>query len=152
MRAPEVYLGQPCTTPCQIWACAALLLCWLQPDVLGASGNTGGELLRNAWCISKLKRLFPAWNDLPTVDDPVTKADFQVTDMFLAELEQDKAHPILQDVLPLDRQMEKMGLLPELRDLLRSMFVLDPDARPSASQVLASRELWALKEAVTGME
>jgi serine/threonine protein kinase len=72
--------------------------------------------------------------------------------MFLEELEQDKAHPILQDILPLERQMEKMGLLPELRDLLRSMFVLDPDARPSASQVLASRELRALKEAVTGME
>jgi serine/threonine protein kinase len=70
--------------------------------------------------------------------------------MFLEELEQ--AHPILQDILPLERQMEKMGLLPELRDLLRSMFVLDPDARPSASQVLASRELRALKEAVTGME
>jgi hypothetical protein len=139
-----------------MWSCAALLLVWLQPGILGPYGNTGGELLRNSWCMAKLKRLFPAWRyDLPVVDDDaVLRAEVQVIGMFLEELEEGngEAHPILRNILPLEAEMERMGLMAELRDLLRFMFVVDPEARPTASQVLASRELRALKDAVAGLE
>ncbi|PWY91601.1 hypothetical protein BO94DRAFT_555414 [Aspergillus sclerotioniger CBS 115572] len=32
MRAPEVYLGAPCTEPSQVWAIAAMILEWVKPD------------------------------------------------------------------------------------------------------------------------
>jgi hypothetical protein len=35
MRAPEVWQGQPCTEPSQVWALAAMLLCWMKPGILG---------------------------------------------------------------------------------------------------------------------
>lgn len=35
MRAPEVFLGHACAEPSQVWAVAAVLLCW------GKSGSTG---------------------------------------------------------------------------------------------------------------
>ncbi|KAI1502223.1 hypothetical protein F5X99DRAFT_408402 [Biscogniauxia marginata] len=36
MRAPEVFLGEACTEPSQVWAVAAMMLCWIKPHVLGA--------------------------------------------------------------------------------------------------------------------
>jgi hypothetical protein len=48
--------------------------------------------------------------------------------------------------------MNRMGLLPELKDLLRFLCVTDPDARPSAAQVLASEQLRALRKALSDMK
>jgi hypothetical protein len=129
-----------------------MLLCWMKPDVLGISGNSSGALLRNSWCIAKLRRLFPDWSALPC-DHHLLKAertaDFAVSTMFL---EEGDANPVLQDILPLEQEMNRMGLLPELKDLLRFLFVTDPDARPSAAQVLASEQLRALRKALSDMK
>ncbi|PWY66567.1 hypothetical protein BO83DRAFT_451749 [Aspergillus eucalypticola CBS 122712] len=35
MHAPEVFLGHACAKPSQVWAVAAMLLCWINPGVLG---------------------------------------------------------------------------------------------------------------------
>jgi len=67
-------------------------------------------------------------------------------------LEEGDAHPLLQDILPLDHEMDRMGLLPELKDLLRFLFVTGPDARPSAAQVLASQQLRALRKVLSAMK
>ncbi|XHF99305.1 hypothetical protein AWENTII_002812 [Aspergillus wentii] len=66
MRAPEVFLGQACTEPSQVWAVAAMLLCWIKPDVLGV-WDCPHYLVNEAWCMAKIKRLFPEWN-IPTPD------------------------------------------------------------------------------------
>jgi serine/threonine protein kinase len=147
MRAPEVYRGLPCTYASQVWACAAMLLGWLKPGILGPHG-VPGNLMRNSWCVAKLKRLFPDWND-PPIDDLFTfrKANFIISEMWLKQ-----SPPILKAILPLEEEMERMGLLPELRDVLRLMFVTDPEKRPTAAQVLASGQLRALNEAVSRME
>ncbi|CAI7660722.1 unnamed protein product [Penicillium palitans] len=58
MRAPEVFLGEPCTEPSQVWAVAAMLLCWIKPGLLGAWGSPL-DLINEAWSMAKIKRLFP---------------------------------------------------------------------------------------------
>ena len=58
MRAPEVFLGQKCTGTSQVWAVAAMLLCWIRPNVLD-SADSPHFLLNEAWCVAKIKRLLP---------------------------------------------------------------------------------------------
>lgn len=63
MRAPEVFLGKACTEPSQVWAVAAMLLCWLKPGVLGV-WDSPYPLINEAWSIVKIQRLFPHWETL----------------------------------------------------------------------------------------
>ncbi|KAK0114848.1 hypothetical protein ONS96_013330 [Cadophora gregata f. sp. sojae] len=67
MRAPEVFLGQACTEPSQVWAVAAMLLCWIKPGILG-TWDSPHFLIDEAWSMAKIKRLFPSW-DLPNPDE-----------------------------------------------------------------------------------
>lgn len=145
MRAPEVFQGRPCTHASQVWACAALLLVWMEPSILGRSGHNRGTLFHNSWSIAKLRRLFPNWNG-PPLKGHRRAAEFQVADEFIKELP-----PMIGGILSLEDEMQKMGLLPELEDMLRFLFVTDPDARPSAAQVLESDQLRALKKALSCM-
>ncbi|KAE8154171.1 hypothetical protein BDV25DRAFT_136098 [Aspergillus avenaceus] len=139
MRAPEVFLGQACTEPSQVWAVAALLLCWIKPGVLG-TWKSPHPLLREAWCMAKIKRLFPDWN-IPTSDEVGShslKAAVDSASYFSKELID------LRAISPFGE--ETQGVMPrELRDLLRSMFVANPVERPSASAVLASEEFRAFE-------
>jgi hypothetical protein len=50
---------------------------------------------------------------------------------------------MIEEILPLEDETQTMDLLPELRDVLRSLLVTDPARRPSAAQVLASGQLRA---------
>ncbi|CRL23802.1 Serine/threonine-protein kinase DCLK [Penicillium camemberti] len=119
MRAPEVFLGEPCTEPSQVWAVAAMLLCWIKPGLLGAWGSPL-DLINEAWSMAKIKRLFPQW-EIPT-------------------LEMVKEVPALQAILPFDGETKKVDMPQQLRDLLRYILVPNPKKRPSASSVLASKE------------
>ncbi|KAF1991508.1 hypothetical protein K402DRAFT_126811 [Aulographum hederae CBS 113979] len=67
MRAPEVFVGQPCTEPSQVWAVAAMLLCWIKAGVMG-QWDSPHWLIDDAWCMAKIKRLFPDWK-IPTPDE-----------------------------------------------------------------------------------
>ncbi|KAK4861534.1 hypothetical protein LT330_003569 [Penicillium expansum] len=71
MRAPEVFLGQACTEPSQVWAVAAMLLCWIKPGVLGMWGSYH-PLINVPWSMAKVKRLFPDWN-IPTPDEDLLR-------------------------------------------------------------------------------
>lgn len=48
--------------------------------------------------------------------------------------------PELQEILPLEKELQEMEMPQQLRDLLHLMLVVDPSKRPSALFVLASRE------------
>ncbi|RAL00462.1 uncharacterized protein BO80DRAFT_425626, partial [Aspergillus ibericus CBS 121593] len=144
MRAPEVFLGQPCTAPSGVWAIAAMLLCWIKPGILGV-WDSPHPFINEAWCMAKIKRLFPHWETpgSDTIDDPLLKAAL------------DSAHrlgegaPELQAILGLDAELQRVGIPEQLRDLLRFMLVVDPVQRPSAFSVLTSKELKALEKVVS---
>ncbi|KAJ5511810.1 hypothetical protein N7453_003913 [Penicillium expansum] len=71
MRAPEVFLGQACAEPSQVWAVAAMLLCSIKPGVLGMWGSYH-PLINVPWSMAKVKRLFPDWN-IPTPDEDLLR-------------------------------------------------------------------------------
>ncbi|KAJ5789867.1 uncharacterized protein N7518_006878 [Penicillium psychrosexuale] len=117
MRAPEVYLGQACAEP------------------------SYHPFLNEAWSIVKIKRLFPEW-DIPTpdeVDGHFVKAVVNCAQSMT------ETEPKLQEILSFDEETKTLEISDQLRDLLRFMLVPDPVNRPSASSVLASRELRAFE-------
>lgn len=141
MRAPEVFLGQTCTGPSQVWAVAAMLLCWIKPNVLGKA-DSPHSLVDAAWCMAKIKRLFPDW-ELPTpneVNGPVLQAAVKAA----RRMSQEEA--LMQAILPFQEEMQKVEMPQQLRDLLGLMLVTNPDKRPSASAVLASTEFRAFEK------
>lgn len=140
MRAPEVFLGQPCTKLSQVWAVAALLLCWIKPGVLGA-WDSPHPLINDAWCMAKLRRLFPEWH-IPTpeqVQRPTLKSAVESAVL----LSEDEDGP--RWIAPFAEETEKFEMPDQLRDLLRLMLVVDSRQRPSASAVLESKEFKAFQ-------
>lgn len=145
MRAPEVFLGQACTEPSQVWALAAMLLCWIKPGILG-EWDSPHPLINEAWCMAKFKRLFPDWN-IPTPEEVTghsLKAAVGAADTLSKEV------PELQAISPFYEETGEVAMPRQLKDLLRFMFVLDPNRRPSASSVLASRELRDFEDLLDG--
>ncbi|KAI3299492.1 hypothetical protein DTO002I6_1719 [Penicillium roqueforti] len=140
MRAPEVYLGQACAEPSQVRAVAAMFLCWIKPGVLGMWGSYH-PFLNEAWSIVKIKRLFPEW-DIPTPDEVDGHLIKTVVNCAQSMTE---TEPKLQEFLPFDEETKTLEISDQLRDLLRFMLVPDPVKMPSASSVLASRELQAFE-------
>ncbi|KAK3327698.1 hypothetical protein B0T19DRAFT_422546 [Cercophora scortea] len=144
MRAPEVFLGQACAEPSQVWAVAATVLCWVMPGVLGVH-DCPHFLINEAWCMAKIKRLFPDWN-LPSpeeVDGLVLQGAVQTARRISEE------EPEFQATPPFEEETQKVEMPQQLRELLRLMLVPDPSRRPSASSVLASSEFQALDKLVT---
>lgn len=141
MRAPEVFLGQACTKPSQVWAVAAMLLCWIKPGVLGV-WDSPHPLVNEAWCMAKIKRLSPHWNILTPneVEDHSLKAAVDSAACFSKEA------PDLQAILPFDEETQKVEMPQQLRDLLRFILVANPAKRPSAASVLASGEFQAFEK------
>ena len=135
MRTPEVFLGNACTEPSQVWAVAAMLLCWIKPGVLGV-WDSPHPLLNEAWSMAKIQRLFPHWEIPPPeiVKDDILKAAVDCARSLC------KKTPELLAILPLDEETKRVEMPQQLRDLLRFILVPDPKARPSASSVLASTE------------
>ncbi|KAJ5950472.1 uncharacterized protein N7479_008885 [Penicillium vulpinum] len=140
MRAPEVFLGEACAGPSQVWAVAAMLLCWIKTGVLGM-WDSPHPLLNMPWSMAKIKRLFPNWK-IPTPDE--VNGHFLKASLNIA-VNLGKCVPELQAILPFDKETKTMEMPNQLRDLLRFMLVHDPGKRPSASSVLASRELRAFE-------
>lgn len=140
MRAPEVFLGQPCNKLSQVWAVAALLLCWIKPGVLGAR-DSPHPLINEAWCMAKLRRLFPGWH-IPTpeqVERPTLRSAVESAIL----LSEDDEGP--QWIAPFEKETQKLKMPDQLRDLLRFMLAVDPRQRPSASAVLESKEFKAFQ-------
>ncbi|KAJ6126017.1 hypothetical protein N7471_010510 [Penicillium samsonianum] len=144
MRAPEVFLGKPCTEPSQVWAVAAMLLCWVKPGVLGA-WDSPHPLINEAWSMAKIQRLFPHW-EIPTPE--MVKGDTLKVALNSAQ-SLSKQMPELQAILPFEEETKKVEMPRQLRDLLRFILVPDPKIRPSASFVLASREFRKFEKYVT---
>ncbi|PYI09520.1 hypothetical protein BO78DRAFT_427446 [Aspergillus sclerotiicarbonarius CBS 121057] len=91
--------------------------------------------MEEAWCMVKLKRLFPDWY-IPAPKE-VQGIDLQNTVYAVAGLSSDG--DLLQRISPLEEELKKLGLARELTDLLVYMLVLDPRKRPSVREVLGSR-------------
>lgn len=143
MRAPEVFLGEACYGPAQVWAIAAMVLVWMKRKVLGSS-DSPHFILNHSWSMAKIKRLCPDWQ-LPHPDQVKShalKAALKACERMSREEE-----PMLE-ISPLMEEMQKMEIPKPLRDLLYTMFVVDPEARPSASDVLASKEFHAFEQSV----
>ncbi|KAJ5795040.1 hypothetical protein N7457_001639 [Penicillium paradoxum] len=144
MRAPEVFLGEACTESSQVWAVAAMLLCWIKPGVLGA-WDSPHPLINEAWSIAKIQRLFPHW-EIPTLE--MVKGDTLKVAVNSAQSLSIEV-PELQAILPFDEETKKVDMPQKLRDLLRFILVPDPEKRPSASTVLASREFRDFEHSVS---
>ncbi|KAK4108828.1 kinase-like protein [Canariomyces notabilis] len=151
MRAPEVFLGFPCTTKSQVWSCAASLLFWLKPSLLGSSSDDGDglrgsciDVLPTPWCLAKLRRLFPAWRDRPVAGDVRRKAEWALSEDHLEELPAP-----LKRIGCLEEEMGRLGMVRELRGVMGLMLVTDPKERFGPREVLASGEMRALREVVS---
>ena len=138
MRAPEVFLGHACTGLSQVWAAAAMLLCWIKPGILG-KWDSPHFLLDKAWSMAKIKRLFPKWN-IPTSDE--VKGDTLRATVKCAR-RMSREEPVLQAILSFEEEIKTVEVPQQLTDLLRLMLVTDPAKRLSASSVLASKEFQA---------
>ncbi|KAB8215211.1 hypothetical protein BDV33DRAFT_195434 [Aspergillus novoparasiticus] len=137
------YLGQPCKEPSQVWAVATMLLCWIKPGILG-TWDSPHPLINEAWCMAKIKRLFPHWR-IPTPNE-VTRAILKAAVKSASYFS--KAVPELQVNLPFDQEIQKVEMPQQLSDLLRFMLVVNPVDRPSPSSVLASREFRSFEKLV----
>jgi serine/threonine protein kinase len=120
-----------------------MLLCWIRPDVIGIT-DSPHWLLNAAWCMAKIRRLFPDW-ELPMPDE-VEKPILQVAVRIARRISQEEL-PV-KEILPIQEEMQKIEMPQQLRDLLGLMLVTNPDKRPSASAVLASNEFRAFGELV----
>ncbi|OJD12621.1 hypothetical protein ACJ73_09319 [Blastomyces percursus] len=141
MRAPEVWQGQPCTQPSQVWALAAMLLCWMKPGILGTWGCPS-PIIRESWCIAKLMRLFPSWT-VPPLDNDVRQCEFNLAKALI-----DDPPSALEKISVLQDELRKVDMPIELMNLLHFMLIVNSDERPSAFHVLASKEFLALEKAV----
>jgi len=143
MRAPEVYLDHTCTEPSQVWAVAAMLLCWIKPSVLGVH-DSPHSMLNEAWAMAKIKRLFPNWSLPPPEEVPreVLRTAIRIARRISRE------EPEMQNILALEEETQKVEMPQQLRDLLGLMLVVDPSVRPSASDVLTSNEFRELEKLV----
>ncbi|RMD44479.1 hypothetical protein DV735_g752, partial [Chaetothyriales sp. CBS 134920] len=143
LRAPEVWLGLPCTKPSQVWAIGAITLCFLKPGILGEhDAPEPRPQTFPIWSIAKLGRLFPEWDLQP--HNSVTDNQILIpVELAQKLLRQPRAG--LGKILPFE------DLPRGLMDLLRFMLVLKPDRRPSASDVLASKQYQAFKQFVRNM-
>lgn len=136
MRAPEVFEGRPCVHRSQVWACAAMLLSWMKPGILGTAGNTN-PLFHNSWCIAKIRQLFPDWRPSP-INDSVIQAEFKLSEELIEDFTE------IRNVSSLENEMQTVFMLPEVSDLLRRLFVVDSEKRLSAEEALKSNEFLAL--------
>lgn len=91
-----------------------------------------------AWCIAKLMRLFPDWTD-PSVTTDVHQCEFDLAKAYITENELG-----IVKIGPLEVELQMVEMLPELRNLLLRLFVVDPKERLSAAKVLVSEEYLAL--------
>ena len=92
--------------------------------------------------MAKIKQLFPHWN-VPTPGEDsghILKTAVKSAGSLRVKV------PELQAILPFEEETKKVEMPQQLRDLLRFMLVPDLARRPSASSVLASRELQAFEK------
>ena len=150
MRAPEVYQGLGCYHGSTVWALFATLICWIQPGVFGASESIH-PLFNEIWSIARLMRLFPDWTGTPD-DNEIRQSEFSCAKSLSELHDPDKPDEKLIKVSTLDNEMQNMGIPQELRALFRRVFIVDPKARPSAAEVLESKEFLALEEAASASQ
>lgn len=117
-----------------------MLLCWIKPGILGA-GDSPRPFIDEAWCMAKIKRLFPDW-DVPAPEE-VERRTLQSAVEFAVRFSEEESVP--RAISPFGEETQKVKIPEQLRQLFRSMLAVDPGQRPSASEVLASRELLALQ-------
>lgn len=90
------------------------------------------------WCIAKLMRLFPSWTNPPVTDD-IHQCQVNLAKAYINDNE-----PEIVKISPLKNELWSVDMLPELRNLLLRLFVVDPNERLSPAEVLVSEEYLAL--------
>ncbi|PGH03753.1 serine/threonine protein kinase [Blastomyces parvus] len=148
MRAPEVWQVETCDEPAQVWAVAAMLLVWMKPALLGASGCPWWPF-DEVWSIMKLIALFPAWDvpPAPPLKDNTRQEEFKTAKAWADDPELREFYPAC-----LEDELRMLDTMAEIKDVLRLMFVVNPAERPSAADVLVSKEFSALEEALVRMK
>jgi len=112
---------------------------------LERQGNNYG-FPSESWCITKLMLLFPGWTGPPD-DNKVRQCGFRLAELLTVDNNSHKPDEKPVRVSSLEDEMQDMGIEPVLINLFRYLFVVDPKARPSAAEALASKEFLALKKA-----
>ena len=139
-RAPEVYRGFACSHRSDVWALAVTVVELFNSDLFGFS-DMDCNVPVEGWCIAKLMLLFGG--DLgPLADNDAIEKVFKLGRL-LAEWV-DKGERVVK-VSSLEEEMQKMDMPQALKVLMKYLFVVDPDNRPSAAQALASKELRAFE-------
>lgn len=130
MRAPEVWRGLACLHQSEIWALAAMLLVWMNPGILGASG-INGYITVPIWSIAKLMLLFPGWKEPPS-NRGFCRDEFEIAELLSNEPDSERPGKKRVEVASLEEEMRNMLLPMALQDLLRVLLVPEPEMRPSA--------------------
>lgn len=99
------------------------------------------NVIVDGWCLAKLMLLFGG--DLgPLADIDVVEKCFKLARL-LAECV-DEGERVIK-VSSFEEEMQSMDMPQALKSLLRYLFIVDADKRPSAAQALASHELRAFE-------
>ncbi|PWY81600.1 hypothetical protein BO94DRAFT_470166 [Aspergillus sclerotioniger CBS 115572] len=130
-RAPETHFYEFCTSASQLWSVGATLLSWINPFLLNYARCPTPEMIP-ALCMSKLKRLFPEWY----IPDP---GQLELNNVVKVDLD---------CIAPFETQLTSLGVPREITDVLALMMIIDPKKRPSAKEVLESREMRKLERFV----
>ena len=137
LRAPEVYEGFPCVSRSSVWACAAMMLCWLKPGILG-DHDQPYDMPSEPWCIAKLMRFFPDGNWNPS-DEKIPQLGFKIARQLVQR-------PELQVFEPLSSSLKQEEIPREWSEFLLSLLVIEVEKRPTAKEALSSREYMALAQ------
>lgn len=129
-----------------------MLLCWIKPGILGSYGCKY-SYEEEPWSIAKLRCLFPEWNPPPSTSfqEKKRKNKFGRAEEILEDaIEYPDAFPEIRKIKPLKDELQILGVLPELQDLLLYMLVPDIEKRPLPEKVLTSDQWAAFERAVKG--
>lgn len=151
-RAPEVWEGCTFIYASQTWALAAMLLAWIQPGMLGVYGCKY-SYEEEPWSIVKLRRLFPGWNPPPSKSFKKKKQKNQfgrAEEILEDAMKYPNAFPDIRKIKPLKEELQGLGVLSELKNLLLYMLVPDVETRPLPEKVLMSDQWAAFERAVKG--
>ena len=119
-----------------------MVLWSIKPSIIGLRGNILGSLSAEAWCIAKLMRLFPDWTGLPVAKD-LPQLQFKYAQEILED-----GYPDITSIDSLEKELQTMSILPELKDLLLYMLIPNPEQRPWPADVLYSGQFVALSNRV----
>lgn len=128
-----------------MWAFAVTLFNWLKPGVFGTQeGFVKGGDCAPTFSLAKLMRLFPDEIAPPTINGDSLWGRYRMAKVLAQAPDPDKLGKWYIKSVPLEEELARMDIPPNLANFLRYLLVVDHEKRPSAAEALCSKEFEAL--------